>query len=167
MMNNTAVGSPRTRFERLVWLMPIVFLPHIWEEFYAGFPRYIAEVMHGAPMPSWLFLVNNAVFMLILLALCAWASRSRTQLSAFLLMSWASGHLFWDFLLHLGYTAWSGVYFPGLVTAALLYYPVTTLVSAHAVRQDRLSLAGLSVAYLIGAILLGLVLWGGIYHFGR
>jgi hypothetical protein len=164
-MKTTAVDYTDIRFERVLWLMPLVYLPHIWEEFQAHFPRYITEVMHGTPMPPWLFLLNNALFMLILLGLCSWASRSRTQLSAFVLMSWASGHLFWDFTLHLGYTAWTGVYFPGLVTAALLYYPVAIAVSALAVRQGRLSPARLSVAYLVGAVLLGLVVWAGIYHF--
>jgi hypothetical protein len=50
------------------------------------------------------FLINIATFMVILIGLCIWASRSTSRASAFWLMLWASGNLLWDFFAHLSFT---------------------------------------------------------------
>jgi Protein of unknown function with HXXEE motif len=153
------------RFERALWALPAAFAPHICEEYFAGFSRYVTEQMHGRPMPGPLFLVNNAVFMTILLTLSAWAGRSKSRLSAFVLMAYASANLFWDFFVHLFYTVHSGAFSPGLVTAAFLYYPIPPLVALLAIRDRRLDTRDVTVAFAIGSVLMGLVLWGGVYHF--
>lgn len=160
-----SVGFVATRFDRILWLMPAAFALHIGEEGFGGFTRYVVEDMHGSEMPGPLFVLNNAVFMAILVALSVWATRSRSRLSAFMLMAWASGNLFWDFLVHLGFTVSTGHFSPGLITATLLYYPIPFLVSAAAVREDRLTLKDLVGAFGIGAALMALVVWGGVYHF--
>jgi hypothetical protein len=159
------LGFERVRFNAILWLMPAAFALHICEEGLGGFTRYVVEEMHGSQMPGALFLLNNAVFMAILVGLSTWATRSRSRRSAFMLMAWASGNLFWDFLVHLGYTISTGRFSPGLVTATLLYYPIPFLVSAVALREGRLTLSGLAGSYAIGAVLMFLVLWGGVYHF--
>jgi hypothetical protein len=161
----TALGLERIQFKQILWLMPAAFALHICEEGFGGFTRYVVEEMHGSPMPGPLFLVNNAVFMAILVWLSVWATRSRSRSSAFLLMAWASGNLFWDFLVHLGYTISTGRFSPGLITATLLYYPIPFLVSAVALREGRLSYNGILGSFAIGAALMLLVLWGGVYHF--
>jgi hypothetical protein len=153
------------RFGTIIWLMPAAFALHICEEGFGGFTRYVVEEMHGSEMPGPLFLLNNAVFMAILVGLSIWATRSRSRESAFLLMAWASGNLFWDFLVHLGYTISTGRFSPGLGTATLLYYPIPFLVSAVALREGRLTLGGLAGSFAVGALLMFLVLWGGVYHF--
>jgi hypothetical protein len=93
----------------LAWLMPAAFTVHIGEEFFGGFQSYVIARMHGPPMGDTAFLINNAVFMTILLALSIQVSRRPSRTSAFLLMCWASGNLFWDFLVHLGYTVGTGM----------------------------------------------------------
>ena len=66
-----------------------------------------------------------------------------------------------DFFCHLYYTVASGRYSPGLVTSALLYYPIPLLSSYVGIRQQKLTLG----AYAIGVLLLLLVIWGGVHHF--
>jgi Protein of unknown function with HXXEE motif len=105
------------------------------------------------------------VFMAILLALSIWASASTSRLSAFLLMCWASGNLFWDFLVHLGYTVGTGRFSPGLITATLFYYPIPFIVTAIGIREGRYSIGSAIGAFIVGGLLMSLVLWGGAYHF--
>ena len=155
----------KTSFERMLWLMPCAYAIHICDEWFSGFPRYVVDHMGGHAMPPALFFANNAFFMLVLLSLCAWASRSTSRLSAFLLMSWASGNLMWNFVAHLGYTVWTGFYSPGLITSSLIYYPVNLMVAFAAIRDKRLSMAETVAAFAIGCALLVFVIWGGVYHF--
>jgi hypothetical protein len=156
-------GSPP--FEKLIWLLPASYAPHIAEEYFAGFPQYVATAMGGFVMPGPLFLANNAAFMAILLGLCAWTARRPSARAAFFLTCWASGNTFWDFFCHLYYTVASGRYSPGLVTATLFYYPLPLLISRVGIRQGRLTLRATLRAYLIGLVLLLLVIWGGVHHF--
>ena len=145
--------------------MPAAFAIHIGEEWFGGFPGYVAHTLGGSPMSPQQFLINNAVFMALLLGLSAWASRSGSRAGAFFLMVWASGNLFWDFFAHLAYTVVFNSYSPGLITASLFYYPLPVLVTAAGMREGRLSLASSLVAYLLGGLLILAVIWGGVYHF--
>ncbi|SMF72399.1 Protein of unknown function with HXXEE motif-containing protein [Tistlia consotensis] len=151
-------------FRRLVWLMPACYLPHIVEEFASGFPHWVVATLGGA-MTERGFLVNNAGFMALLLGLTAWASFRPSRLSAFLLLSWASGNLFWNFVFHLSTTALYDSWSPGLATAVLLYYPVSLLVGRVALREGVLRPGSFAAAVAIGAGLMLFVLWAGLLHF--
>lgn len=74
------------RFQQILWAMPAAFAAHIAEEWFGGFPGYVAATLHGSEMSPPQFLANNAVFMVLLAGLSLWASRSTSRLSAFLLM---------------------------------------------------------------------------------
>jgi hypothetical protein len=152
------------RFERFVWLFPAVYALHIVEEYGTGFPAWMTRHMH-ASMDNPGFLLNNALFMAILLATTAWASLGRSRLSAFVFLAWASGNLFWNFIFHLVTTLLADSYSPGLVTASLLYYPVSLGGGVLAVRQQRLTLLGVLGAFAIGAALMMFVIWAGLWHF--
>lgn len=152
-------GHPAFRFRRLVWLMPAAFAVHIVEELAGGFPDWVGAVA-GSPMPVPDFLLNNAGFMAVLLALTAWTSLRPGRLPAFLLLAWASGNLFWNSVFHLVTTVWLGRYSPGLVTAVLLYLPLSFAVVRAALREAVLTPAGLAAAAGIGAGLMLLVIWG-------
>lgn len=155
----------KIRFEKLLWLMPAAFAPHIAEEYIGDFPGWVNNTLHGQ-FDNRLFALNNALFMALMLGLSLWASRSRSRQSAFVLMSWSSGNLFWDFLLpHLIGTALYGVYSPGLLTAAILYYPVNLWVAWACWRDGRLGVPAIAAAFAVGLSLLGLVIWGGLFHF--
>jgi hypothetical protein len=167
LAETASYSSPinRLRFNRLLWLMPASFAVHIGEEWFGGFAPYVAATLHGSVMSSAQFLINNAAFMALLLGASLWASRSASRLSAFVLMVWASGNLFWDFFAHLIYTVMFGIYSPGLVTASLLYYPLPILVTAISIHEGRLTVSTSLLAYLIGGLLILAVIWGGVYHF--
>jgi uncharacterized membrane protein len=82
-----------------------------------------------------------------------------------LLLAWSSGNIFWDFLVHLGSTVWLNRYSPGLLTAVLLYYPVSYFVVRAALRDKAISVAGLVSAYAVGFVLIAFVIWQGLFHF--
>ncbi|WP_372502337.1 HXXEE domain-containing protein [Tistrella mobilis] len=144
--------------------MPAVYLFHIVEEYGAGFPAWMTLHMQ-ADMNDVGFLRNNALFMTILVLLCLWATCSRTRLSALLLLAWGSGQLFWNFIFHLVTTVIADSYSPGLVTAALLYQPVSLAVAGLAIRDHRLNLPDTLLAFTIGAGLMLFVIWTGLWHF--
>jgi hypothetical protein len=161
----SGIKVQRFQFERVLWFMPAAFALHICEEWFGGFPGYVASTLHGSAMSPAQFLINNAAFMLLLVGLSIWASWSQSRTSAVLLMAWASGNLFWDFFAHLIYTVEFDKYSPGLVTASLLYYPLPIWVTAVGIREGRLTVASSIAAYVIGGVLILAVIWGGVYHF--
>lgn len=152
------------RFERLLWTMPAAYAIHILEEYGCGFTGWVNATLHG-DMTGPGFLLNNGLFMAVLLTLSLWASRSRGLLPALIFLGWASANLFWNFVFHLATTAIFRVYSPGLVTAVLLYYPISLLVAWAAWRGGRLSVAGIAGSFAFGAGLMGFVIWAGLYHF--
>lgn len=151
-------------FRRIIWIMPAAFALHIGEEFVGGFARWVTEVV-GGTMDVPAFLINNAGFMAVLIALTAWAALRPSALSAFLLITWASANLFWDFLFHLITTAAYDHYSPGLFTASLLYYPISLVIGAIAWKEGVLPRAGFIASTALGAGLMGFVIWAGLFHF--
>ena len=152
------------KFNRAVWAMPLVYAMHIPEEFFAGFPHWVTHYMHGH-MGDPKFCIANSLFMTILISLCYWASRSRSMLAAFAVMSWGSGNLFWNFVFHLSTTVIFNSYSPGLVTATFFYFPVSVGVSLLALREQRLSFSQLLKAFFVGACLMLFVIWAGLWEF--
>lgn len=161
-MSATVIAQPGLRFHRLIWLMPAAFAPHIAEEYGTGFPDWVTQTLGGA-MTAGAFLTNNALFMVILLSLTAWAAWRPSPVSAFVLLSWASGNLFWNAVFHLATTALYGRYSPGLVTAVLLYLPVSLLVAQTALRDRVLPQGAFAGAVCIGGALMLLVIEVGLY----
>lgn len=151
-------------FERFLWALPLAYAIHIPEEFFAGFAGWMSQHLQ-ADMDNAGFWLNNGLFMAILLSLSLWASRSRSALSAFVFLSWASGNLFWNFIFHVVTTIYADSYSPGLVSAALLYYPISLWAAVLALRSGRLSANGVAGAFAIGAGLMLLVIWSGLWKF--
>lgn len=164
MFAESSVQMQRLKFEQFLWLMPAAYAVHIPEEYLTGFPAWMSEHMQ-ASMDDQGFLLNNALFMAILLSLSFWASRTRTALPAFVFLSWASGNLFWNFIFHLWTTVLADSYSPGLVSAVLLYYPLPVIGAVLAVRQGRLSPGSVAGAFAIGAALMLFVIWSGLWQF--
>jgi hypothetical protein len=151
-------------FRRLIWLLPAAFAPHIAEEYAGGFPWWVTHVLGGS-FDNLAFAMNNALFMAIMLALTTWTSRSGSRLATFLLIAWASGNIFWDGLFHIVTTAAFDRYSPGLVTSSLLYMPISLVVGWSALGSRALSIRGFLGALVLGAALLGFVIWYGLFHF--
>ena len=150
-------------FYRLIWLMPAAFALHICEEWFGGFAYWVTHVAGGEMSPS-AFLVNNAAFMAILLGLTAAAAFTRKPLAVFLLLFWASANLFWDFLFHVATVPIFDRYSPGLVTATLLYFPISYAVARAALAECVLPRAAFATACGLGAGLMLFVIWAGLYH---
>lgn len=161
----TVKAATSLRFNQVLWLMPAAFAVHIIEEYSGGFAPYVAATLHGNAMSQTQFLINNGAFMALLVGLSLWASLSSSRLSAFLLMVWASGNLFWDFFAHLTYTVMFDSYSPGLITASLFYYPLPIFVTWVGLRDGRLSVGSNLGAYVLGGLLILAVIWGGVYGF--
>lgn len=161
--HRTAEPAPWPAFRTLAWSMPAAFAPHIAEEYAAGFPEWVAGHF-GEPMTAGTFLANNAVFMAILLGLTAWAHLRPGAASAFLLIAWASGNLFWNFVFHLATTVAFDRYSPGLVTATLLYLPLSVAAGGAALRERVLTPASFATAVAIGAGLMLIVMLAALYR---
>ena len=151
-------------FYRLIWLMPAAFACHIVEEYVGGFAGWVTNVVGGSMSPP-MFLVNNAGFMAVLLALTAWSAIARTAAANAVLITWASANLFWDFLFHVGTVPIFDRYSPGLVTATLLYFPISVAVAWAALAQQALSPRAFQISCAVGFIIMGFVTWAGLYHF--
>ena len=152
-------------FHRLIWLLPIAFLFHISEEFLTGYPAWAGEVT-GRPMPLIVFLGSNIAFIVIMALLVWWAATARTPAAVFWTLVWAMGNLFWNFVYHfvcvLAYDRSS----PGIVTATLIYYPLSLAVCRAALAEKQIRHAPLASAILLGGIFMGAVTAFGIYHIG-
>jgi hypothetical protein len=151
-------------FFRLLWLFPLAFLLHVIEEA-RGFPTWVADVLHGSISRS-AFLVNNAVFMIVLVAACTYAARARSRLAVMLLLVWTSGQMFWNFVFHLYTDLHFDAYSPGLVSAVLLYYPLYLFLAARAHRERLVSSRMLAIAFVAGLPGMLVAIWGGLYGFG-
>ena len=152
-----------TAFYRLIWLMPAAFACHIAEEYIGGFPAWVTNVVGGS-MSAPMFLINNAGFMAVLLVLTIWSAIARTAFANGVLIAWASANLFWDFLFHVGTVPLFDRYSPGLVTATLLYFPISVAVAWSALAQKAVSARAFEIACAVGFVGMGFVIWAGLYH---
>ena len=152
-------------FYRLVWLLPIAFLLHVGEEYLTGYPAWASEVT-GHPMELPVFLGSNISFILIMALLSRWAVKTRRPAAIFWTLAWAAGNLFWNFVYHfvcvLAYDRSS----PGIVTATLIYYPLSLAVWQAALAEKQIRGAALAGAIAAGGVFMGVVAAVGIYHVG-
>jgi hypothetical protein len=151
-------------FGRLLWLFPIIYFLHIVEES-NGFAEWVNGVLQGR-FSSLLFYLANAWFMVVLLVLTRLASRRRTEATVGLLFFFASGQFFWDAVFHVYAENHFGSYSPGFFTAVFLYLPVYGYLGYVALRERFLSPRGWLLGLIGGCLLLGFVIWAGLYRFG-
>ena len=151
-------------FRKIIWLMPAAYALHIIEEFAGNFPAWVTDDVHGK-FNYFAFDANNIMFMLVLLTLVTLNFRKTSTRKAFALTVFASANLFWDALFHLFMTPALDRYSPGLVTAMLLYIPISILVGVVIVKQGILKPHLFAIALAGGLVFFGLVVWGGLFHF--
>lgn len=122
-IESMAVRVRSLPFRRAVWLAPLAYCVHIAEEA-PQFAQWVSA--HFAPRFTMLrFALNNAFAMVVLVSLTALVSRAPTRTTAFLFFVWVYFQILWNALFHAGSTAWFGAYSPGLMTAVVLYVPVS------------------------------------------
>lgn len=148
---------------RLIWLFPIAYVFHIAEES-NGFANWVTNVL-GGQMTIKPFIINNSIFMLVLLTLCFTAARKQESWSTFLLFFWVSAQEFWNFIFHI-YTQFKfNAYSPGYFTAILLYLPVYFYLSYICLRERFLPWRLWLIAFILSITLLAFTIWAGLYHF--
>jgi hypothetical protein len=126
----------------LVWLLTLSYVLHILEEWYGGFPEWMAFVI-GSPLPRTAFIVINAVALALMLA----ATHATTKREAHGWMGIAIATvLLVNGLAHLGGTLVTRAYSPGLITSVVLYLPIAQLVLFRAWSQAEGSAFGRGVA---------------------
>ncbi|POH58181.1 HXXEE domain-containing protein [Arthrobacter glacialis] len=167
--NLTAAASARTpvslpAFRKIIWLMPAAYLLHIVEEYAGNFPAWVSEDVHGK-FNYFGFDTNNIMFMIVLLTLVTLNFRKASTRTAIALTVFASANLFWDALFHLFMTPLLDRYSPGLVTAVLLYVPISLLVGIVVIKNRILRPRTFAIAVGGGAVLFGFVVWYGLFHF--
>ena len=107
----------------LVWLLVASYVAHVAEEWFGGFPEWLALVA-GQPLPRGAFVAINAVAMAVM-AVGAWASTRRESLGWLAIA--IAALLFVNGVLHLLGSIVTRSYSPGLFTGIVLYVPLGQL----------------------------------------
>ncbi len=115
----------------LVWLFVAAYAAHLLEEWFGGFPEWLALIT-GAPLPRDAFVVINAVALVAIVGATRLALRREA-------LGWLAiaiaALLFLNGLLHLLGSIATGTYSPGLVTGVVLYLPLGQLALMRAWTQ--------------------------------
>ena len=134
----------------LVWLFPASYGVHILEEWFGGFPAWLAHFA-GRPLPSSAFIAINAVA----LALMTLATReaARRDESGWLAVGIATITLV-NGILHIVASLVTGTYSPGLFTSVVLYLPLSQLALLRAWHQapPRLFARGVVAGIAVHAV---------------
>jgi hypothetical protein len=107
----------------LVWLFPLAFAFHILEEWFGGFPEWVAVIL-GSGLPRPAFVAINAVAW-IAMVLAARATIAREE-HGWMGIAIAT-ILFTNAILHVLSSVATRSYSPGLVTSVALYLPLGQL----------------------------------------
>jgi hypothetical protein len=130
----------------LVWLLPAAYLFHLGEEWFGGFPEWMARVI-GSALPRPAFISINA----IAFGLMVLASRAATRREANGWMGIAIATiLLINGIAHLLGSVVTGSYSPGLFTGVVLYLPLGSLVLLRAWTQAGGGGFGRGVAWGLG-----------------
>lgn len=153
-------------FYRLIWLLPVVFALHVLEEYLTGYPAYAREVTgHAMELPA--FLAGNLLFIIVMALLTRWAAKTRKRSPTFWMLAWAAGNLFWNFIYHLISVVAYDRHSPGLVTGALIYFPLSLALWQTALAEKMIRCTSLAAAIAVGGVLMAAVAAFGIYHLGN
>jgi hypothetical protein len=132
------------------WLFPISYLIHIAEEYWGGFPTWIARFW-GVESPLSNFLSWN-VGALIMMALGV-AVALRTKSYRWLVVSFGTVVLI-NGLVHAGASVVTRSYSPGVISGLLLFIPLgaITLLRARSTVNRRSLRAGVIIGVLMHAV---------------
>ena len=104
----------------LLWLLVGAYVIHVAEEWFAGFPRWVALIV-SRPMPEDSFLVINAVALSLMIV--GVRSAVRRESSGWIAVAIATIVLV-NTAAHLGGAMLTRGYAPGLISAVVLYVPL-------------------------------------------
>ncbi|MGZ7047060.1 MAG: HXXEE domain-containing protein [Methanobacterium sp.] len=133
----------------ILWLVPLAYLVHIFEET----PRFVPWAIKyiGAPENFTEFVIGNVIFMVYFLI--------SVSLAIFYTNEWTiviglapAAFIFTNFLIHAYYTLRYGEYSPGVVTASAIYAPVTVFIYYNFLISGILSTTGIILSIIIGFV---------------
>ena len=109
----------------ILWFVPVAYFIHILEES----PRFVpwAKEYFGAPETFGQFVLGNVIFMVYVLISVSLAIFYTSEWTLVLGLA-AAAWIFSNFLIHAGYTLYTGEYSPGVVTASAIYAPVSVYI---------------------------------------
>ena len=143
-----------------MWLFPASYLLHIAEEYFGGFPLFVAGFT-GFPMSNTAFLVANALFWILMVAAASWAVRSTSAVPIVVLLATI---VTINAVLHGAAALLTRSYSPGMMSGVSLWLPlgVVSLVRGNrmlAPSAFRNAVAlGVGVHILVPLVALGSVL---------
>jgi len=123
-------------YRQATWLAPAAYAVHILEE-----SQHFAEwasTHFAAGFTTAQFVQNNLIIMSILLALTALVNVHQRRWTALLHFFQLSAGIFHNALLHMAATAYVGLYSPGLLSAILLYVPVSYTITRRGYAEGLL-----------------------------
>ena len=136
----------------LLWLLPLAYAVHVLEEWFAGFPEWIALVA-GTPLSRAAFVVINSIAMPAAIAATRAAARRDDD-------GWAgiaiATILFSNAFAHAFGTIITRTYSPGLISGIVLYVPIAGLVLLRAWSQATPGALGRGIG-------VGLALHAGVF----
>ena len=132
----------------LLWLLAASYAIHVAEEWFGGFPAWVARIV-SRPMPTGAFVIINATAMLLMIIGVRAAIKRET--SGWIAVTIATIALV-NTLSHLGGAFVTRGYAPGVISAVVLYVPLGSLTMIRALDQARGQVArGVVVGLLLHA----------------
>ena len=107
----------------LVWLFVAAYVAHVAEEYFGGFPEWLALII-GRPLSRADFLAINAIALVVIII--AIRAVTRRESLGWLAIAIAT-ILLVNGLAHILGTIVTGTYSPGLITGVVLYLPLSQL----------------------------------------
>ena len=144
------MSRPVLTLPRLAAALPAVFLLHVAEEAPGFVPWFNSLAV--PPISQRLFLSVNAVALLITLAVAFFVVASRDRASALAGAAWVGFLMPANAAFHVVATVVHGRYSPGVITALLLYVPVSLLFLRAASRERGLSPASVLAVAVLGGM---------------
>lgn len=145
-LDQKTAWASRLGFRQLVWLFPIAYALHVFEEL----PRFTTwAVRYANPtfrMRDYLIIHLTGIAVAVAAPLAIRYFSNRLVIFAFFTFVFTPA-AFFNIFFHLGATVVLGVYCPGLITALTVYPVVFFLITRTAVRE-RLIPASLAVVSL-------------------
>ena len=135
----------------LLWPFVPAYMIHVAEEWFAGFPLWVGQVV-GRPVPDSAFLLINGVALVVLIA--ATRAATRAEHHGWIAVTIATIALV-NTVAHAAGAVLTRSYAPGLVSAVVLYVPLGALAMIRAFDQapraqlERGIIAGMVVHALV------------------
>jgi hypothetical protein len=133
---HSRVDRPLITLQRLAIALPLAFLVHVAEEAPGILQWLNARVEQDASMH--LYVASGAAIFVITVAVAHLLSIARDRLAATIALAWIGFAIFGNAVYHILGTVADRAYVPGVVTAVMLYLPISALLVRATVIECRM-----------------------------